>query len=74
MLLVHRALEQDEQGPWWRPTWPTVPIRSAWLKCGKGHLGTLTDHTINPDGRVEPSVQCPNCSWHEDVMLEGWSY
>jgi hypothetical protein len=75
VILVKRALEQSEPGPWWRPTWPTLPLRSAWFKCGKGgHLGTLTDHTIHPDGRVEPSVQCPSCGWHEDsVQLEGWA-
>lgn len=74
MILVRRALDQSESGPWWRPTWPTVPTRSAWFKCPRGHLGTLTDHAIREDGRVEPSVKCPECPFHEDVTLEGWSY
>lgn len=74
MILVRRAFDQDEPGPWWRPTWPSVPVHSAWFRCPTGHLGTLTDHMIHPDGRVEPSVQCPTCKWHEDgIVLEGWA-
>lgn len=74
MILVKRALDQSEPGPWWRPTWPTLPVKSAWFRCGKSHLGALTDHTIHPDGRVEPSLHCPVCGWEEEVTLEGWTY
>lgn len=32
------------------------------------------DHTIHPDGTVEPSVECPfeECTFHEHVRLENW--
>lgn len=40
--------------------------------CAK--LGILDDHTIDDDGSVYPSVECPTegCSFHEFIQLEGW--
>ena len=39
--------------------------------CGK--IGSLTQHTIDPDGRVFPSVHCPfTCDFHEFVKLADW--
>lgn len=41
--------------------------------CGK--RGTLEHHTIEDDGRVLPSIDCPNmdCAFHDWVQLEGWA-
>ncbi len=54
---------------------------TALVKCSNGHIASLTDHTIRPDGVVEsqlgevsPSLVCPNdeCDWHENVRLLDW--
>jgi hypothetical protein len=42
------------------------------VRCPNGHIGVL-DHEIADDGTVTPSVQCPRCSWHESVKLDGWT-
>lgn len=42
------------------------------LCCPNGHLAML-DHEISLNGHVKPSVQCPQCDWHEHVKLEGYS-
>lgn len=49
--------------------------RSASICCPKcKKIGTLTDHTISGEGKVNPSLVCPNdkCNFHEYVQLEGW--
>jgi hypothetical protein len=53
--------------------------KHAIIRCQKcGGFATLSDHTIYPDGRVDPSVLCPwpECQpdpWHVFVILEGWT-
>lgn len=61
----------QEPGTWFLARGTKAPI---WLKDPRGHLGVLADHVIHDDGRVEPSVQCPNdtCKWHEEIILEDW--
>ena len=41
---------------------------------GCGLEGYLFDHTINPDGRVTPSLDCQRCGckFHDDVVLENY--
>ena len=41
-------------------------------ECGK--IAALSDHTIEEDGSVHPSVVCPrdNCTFHKHIQLEGW--
>ncbi len=54
-------------------TWFKDHEGRVWLKCPpNGHVGRLDDHTIHPDGTVRPSVECPSCAFHEEVMLEDW--
>lgn len=48
-------------------------IYSASFVCGKGHEGTLLDHVILDNGKVEPSVVCSLCDFHEYITLEGWN-
>jgi hypothetical protein len=43
------------------------------MRCPHGHIASLWDHTIAPDGTVSPSVQCPKCEFHENVVLENYS-
>ncbi len=48
------------------------------LRCGGAcgrHAGQLEGHTIHPDGRVEPSILCPDpkCGWHVWGILEDWA-
>lgn len=48
--------------------------RWIWMRCPNGHIATLCDHTIRPNGKVEPSVVCPvdGCGFHAMVVLDGW--
>lgn len=48
---------------------------SASIYCSNGHYGILTDHTIESDGAVKPSVVCPEpgCDFHEYISLKGWN-
>lgn len=49
---------------------------SATFTCPKCKaMGVLTNHEIDPDGLVTPSVVCvnePECDFHEMIQLEGW--
>lgn len=48
---------------------------TAMISCPKcGTVGSLRDHEIGPDGRVELSVACPNlsCSFHAFIVLDDW--
>lgn len=40
-----------------------------------GVTGYLDQHEIARNGTVSPSVQCTNggCSFHDEVVLEGWA-
>ncbi len=39
-----------------------------------GHIVTLEKYTIDPDGTVTPSLDCPfpDCDFHEFVKLADW--
>lgn len=42
------------------------------VECpGCGLKGDL-DHTVDEKGHVQPSLDCPECPYHEFVQLEGW--
>ena len=47
---------------------------SASIVCPNGHYGILTDHKIDDEGVVSPSVVCPiaGCNFHDYVVLKGW--
>ncbi len=53
------------------PSWYHMGGRSVLMTCVNGHSHRL-DHTIDDNGGVRPSVQCPNCDYHEFVILDGW--
>lgn len=48
---------------------------SARVSCAKcGAMASISDHSIEGDGTVTPSVVCPDeCGWHVHVVLEGWA-
>lgn len=50
----------------------TLTAMIACPECGRE--GSLSDHSIGPDGIVTPSVVCGyfGCSFHDWVKLEGW--
>ena len=63
----------------------TQPPNSWWInklpgrnqvitRCANGHIGSLDDHSISPDGTVSPSVVCQHdgCTFHEYIRLEDW--
>jgi hypothetical protein len=60
-------------GTWTGGKTPTG--RTALFCCTNGHIGSLSDHEILPDGTVNPSVVCPHegCNFHEFIKLEDWS-
>lgn len=64
--------ENLKPGTWKGGQTPTG--QTALFCCPNGHIGSLTDHEIGPDGKVTPSVVCPHdgCGFHEFIQLEGW--
>lgn len=42
------------------------------IRCPNGHIASLRDHAIGLSGTVVPSVQCPKCAFHENVVLENF--
>lgn len=60
----------DRGGKWWPWGGHTM------IECPDcGNVATLDDHKIAGNGKVEPSVVCPEegCGFHEFVTLEGWA-
>jgi len=60
-------------------TWKGIKLanhsgRSASFTCPNcGELGSLTDHDIDDNGNVSPSVVCSyDCGFHEYIKLDGW--
>lgn len=58
-------------------TWSPLILdekRTARVTCGNGHIAVIDDHSINEDGKVTPSLECPHdpCGWHEYVTLLEW--
>ena len=39
-----------------------------------GNVASLSQHTVDPDGSVHPSLVCPHdgCKFHEWVILDEW--
>lgn len=61
----------------WAPCHPaTVAVFKASITCPSGHTLTLRNHRVAADGRVHPSIVCPEpgCSFHELVRLQNWSF
>jgi hypothetical protein len=58
----------------WRPG-SSDGTRTAFFRCPKcPTYGSLAGtHEIADDGKVTPSMVCPNCDFHEHIVLEGWS-
>ncbi len=70
---------EQEADRWDMPkgTWLRITFEggvSARMTCpGCGTTGTLTQHSIDAQGNVKPSVDCTECEYHESgVVLEGW--
>lgn len=60
-----------EPGPWWSPLKGEM---NPMIKCTQGHTAFLTQHEIQEDGTVDPSIVCPDdgCNWHIWGRLDGW--
>lgn len=50
----------------------TLTATASCPSCGK--FFSLTDHKIQSDGTVHPSLVCPSegCNFHEMAILEDW--
>ncbi len=49
--------------------------RTATVSCPEcGRACSLSQHEIDAEGNVSPSVVCPydDCDWHVWIRLEGW--
>ena len=57
-----------------RPSYSYAYPGTALVKCGNGHISSLSQHKITGDGTVTPSLDCPTelCGWHEHVRLLDW--
>jgi hypothetical protein len=57
----------------WKELETENAITASFACPGCGVVGTLEEHVIHPDGRVEPSVDCPEgCGFHDTVVLDNW--
>lgn len=73
MDIPHADGDPPATGPFWRYKLEGG-VRTAWVRCGAGHLGSLEEHSIAPDGTVSPSLECPweKCTWHVNARLIDW--
>lgn len=59
----------------WMPYGPWLG-QFALVCCEAGHVCALTskNHTVAPDGTLNPSLVCatPGCTWHVFARLERW--
>jgi hypothetical protein len=64
------ATTWEELGPGRWMTWGGLVV----MRCPScGEAAGMGDHTIRPDGVVEPSVVCTHaCGFHEWIRLVGW--
>ena len=42
------------------------------VRCPQCENECPLDHTVDAKGNVDPSLNCPNCPYHETVRLVGW--
>lgn len=71
----------------YRPGVDAKGQRTASISCPRcGGVSSLSGHTIDAQGRVNPSVVCPytrqgtthsnpgqrSCDFHDFIVLEGW--
>lgn len=57
----------------WRPA-KRDGKQTAFFRCPKcPTVGSLDGtHEVADDGTVTPSMVCPNCDFHEWIVLDGW--
>lgn len=63
-----------------RENWEELPAvghaanrRSAKFLCPTcDETLSLYNHDVLSSGQVVPNVKCPNCSFHNEIRLEGW--
>jgi hypothetical protein len=72
-IRIPRGDPEDRRGVWKGARRDSK--RTATLSCpacGKG--ASLSDHDIDPNGLVSPSVVCPHkdCAFHDYIVLDGW--
>lgn len=79
MIIINKANINDvwmiEQKGVWR-TCATKDGRTASLSCPEcGDIASLSNHSIGDGGVVTPSLVCPygDCSFHDNVRLQGWT-
>lgn len=44
----------------------------VWVTCPGCKLTARLDHDVSATGEVNPSLDCPECPYHEFVTLAGW--
>lgn len=55
------------------PAWWLDEDGYIWMRCACGDLAGLGNHTIEPNGDVNPSIFHDwGCGWHVWGTLEGW--
>lgn len=56
----------------WRRSKTDPSLVRVW--CPLCNASAVLDHVIDDDGKVDPSLDCPNpeCIFHEMVQLENW--
>ena len=78
IIPIPRFIGEGDPPPFhWKACHPsTIKRFKAEMCCPEGHGLVLKGHSIAADGRVSPSIVCPNptCSFHEFVSLSDWEF
>lgn len=73
MTAVRRLSRGPRRGAWWRRLWGAGGTTIV-MACPAGHLVQLVQHSISPEGIVEPDVACAElgCDFRDAVRLLDW--
>lgn len=71
MPVIYAIKKATADNPRARATWEARGGRVVVICPGCG-LEAGLDHDVDAAGRVTPSLDCPRCSFHAYVRLEGW--
>jgi hypothetical protein len=74
--LLSRVAISDPMAPaTYAPLWGTDgEVMGAIVCCGRcGKMQSLTEHTVEPDGIVNPAISCClGCGWEVWARFAGW--
>lgn len=67
------AIPHEGNREYKKPSWQREG-QGIWVRCSNGHLAPISEHKVDNNGKVSPSLVCPiiGCGFHKKVKLEGF--